>query len=182
MAARALGRDIDGLTIPIRDGSLVVLVGASGSGKTTLAARLFPRTQVLSSDGMRAIVADDPNDQSATDAAFELLHTALALRLAGRRTTVVDATNVERWARGTLLAIAARHRRPAVAIVLDLPLETLLERNAARSDRRPPAAIRRQQRWLHGSVDGLEEEGFDAVWRLDSSEAIEGVRITRVSG
>lgn len=165
------------LTIPLARGSLVLLVGPSGSGKTTFAAQHFPRTHVLSSDEMRAIVADDPADQSATDAAFELLHTALALRLARRRTSVVDATNVERWARGRLLAVAARLRRPAVAIVLALPLDLCLERNASRPDRRPPGAIRRQHRWLIGSLPSLAEEGFEAIWILDSPGAVDAVRI-----
>jgi protein phosphatase len=126
------------------------------------------------------MVADDPNDQSATEAAFELLHAALALRLARGRTTVVDATNVERWARERLLAIARRYRRPAVAIVLDLPLEISLERNAARSDRRvPAAAVRRQQAAMRASVGGLEGEGFDPVWRFGSEDAVSGVTVER---
>ena len=123
-----------GPEIAIPAGSMVLLVGSSGSGKTTFAARHFARTHVLSSDEMRAIVADDQNDQSATDAAFELLHAALALRLARRRTTVIDATNVERWARERPLAVARRSGRPAVAIVLGLPLEVCLERNELRRD------------------------------------------------
>lgn len=164
---------------PIRvpAGSLVVLIGPSGSGKTTFASRHFCRTQILGSDEMRAIVADDPNDQAATDAAFELLHTALRLRLAGRRTTVVDATNVERWAREGLLATARRFGRPAIAIVLALPLEVSLARNMARPDRRPPAALRRQHRWMSASLATLGEEGFAAMHFLESEEQVRGVTV-----
>jgi len=158
-------------------GSLVLLVGPSGSGKSTFAARHFPRTHVLSSDEMRAIVADDPADQSATDAAFELLHTALALRLARRRTSVVDATNVERWARERLLAVARRSVRPAIAIAMALPVEVCLERNERRSDPRPPGAIRRQHRRLLASLASLPEEGFAAVHVLDSAEAVDAVDV-----
>ena len=60
------------LTIP--ELSLVVLIGASGSGKSTFARRHFRPTEVLSSDSCRGLVADDENDQSATDAAFDVLH------------------------------------------------------------------------------------------------------------
>ncbi|HSM38712.1 MAG TPA: AAA family ATPase [Candidatus Limnocylindrales bacterium] len=163
--------------IAVPAGSLVLLIGPSGSGKTTFAAEHFPRTHVLGSDEMRAIVADDPNDQAATEAAFELLHTALRLRLAGRRTTAVDATNVERWAREGLLAIARRFGRPALAVVLALPLEVCLSRNAARVDRRPVAAIRRQHRVMCGSLATLPDEGFSAVHILESEEQVRATRV-----
>lgn len=154
--------------------AMVVLVGPSGSGKSTFAARHFLATQVLSSDALRALVADDANDQTATDAAFELLHTALTMRLSRRRLTVVDATSVELWARQRLLAVAKRLGRPAAAIVFNLPLETCLERNAARTDRRlPPAAIRRQHARMVASLDGLAAEGFDPMVVLSTIEAVE---------
>lgn len=162
------------MTTRLPAGALVVLIGPSGAGKSTFAARHFTPTQVLSSDSLRGMVADDPNDQGATDAAFELLHAALALRLARGRLTVVDATSVERWARERLLAMARRHGRAAIAIVFDLPLETCLERNAARTDRRlPPAAIRRQHARMRASLDGLAAEGFVSVVTLASAEAVE---------
>jgi protein phosphatase len=169
------------LTLP--SAALVVLIGPSGSGKSTFAARHFLPSEVLSSDAMRSVVADDPNDQTATEAAFELLHAALALRLARGRLTVVDATNVERWARERLFAVARRYRRPAAAIVLDLPLEVCLERNAARTDRRvPAAAVRRQEAAMRASVGGLEGEGFEPVWRLSSAEVVSGVTVERTVG
>lgn len=165
--------------IVVPRGAMVVLIGASGAGKSTFAARHFPRTHVLSSDEMRAIVADDPNDQSATAGAFQLLHTALALRLAGRRTTVIDATNVERLWREQLLAIARRAGRPAIAIVLAQPLEVMLARNEARPDPRPAAAVRRQHRRLAASVASLGDEGYERVCFLDGEAAVQAVEIVR---
>ena len=159
-------------------GALVLLVGVAGSGKTTFAARHFRTTQVLSSDALRAIVADDPHQQSATDDAFNLLHRILAMRLRRRRLTVVDATNVEEWARRELLSVARGHRRPAVAIVLDLPSAVLAERNASRPDgARPRAALARQARWLRDSLASLTDEGFDEVHRLTSERDVDSVRI-----
>jgi predicted kinase len=165
--------------IDLPTGAVVMLIGPSGSGKSTFAARHFLPTEVLSSDAMRAMVADDPHDQGATDAAFELLHTALTLRLARRRLTVVDATNVEHWARQAPLSIARRLGRPSVAIVLALPLKICLARNAARERRLPPAAIRRQHRWLQDSIGFLPGEGFAATWTLSSEEEVNGVRLRR---
>jgi len=165
------------VTLDLATDAMLVLIGPSGAGKSTFAARHFATTQVLSSDALRAAVADDPNDLSATDGAFELLHATLALRLGRGRLTVVDATNVEAWARARLLAEARRHRRPAAAIVFDLPLAVCLERNAARADRRlPPTAIRRQHARMRASLDGLAGEGFDQVTVLSTAEAVEAVR------
>ena len=169
------------MNLVLQPGTMVVLIGPSGCGKSTFAARHFGATQVLSSDEMRAWVADDPDDQTATEAAFELLHTALALRLARRRTTVVDATNVERWARGRLLAVARRVGRPAVAVVLALPLDACLARNLARADARPAAAIRRQHRWMIDALTTLEEEGFERVCVLGSEEAVAAVGVEQAS-
>lgn len=161
--------------------ALVVLIGPSGSGKSTFASARFARTEILSSDELRAMVADDAADQSATEAAFELLHTALGMRLARRRLTVVDATSVEAWARERLLSVARRLGRPAAAIVFDLPLATCLARNATRTDRQlPPAAIRRQHALMRGSLDGLAGEGFDPIAVLSRPEAVDALEVERV--
>jgi protein phosphatase len=167
------------MIISLPSDAAVLLIGPSGAGKSTFAARHFAATEVLSSDAMRAMVADDPNDQQATEAAFELLHTALTLRLALRHLTVVDATNVEEWARQRPLAIARRQRRPAVAIVFDLPLDACLGRNASRLNPRPVAAIRRQHRWLADSLPSLEVEGFATVWVLRTEADVDGAQVDR---
>jgi predicted kinase len=162
-------------------GALVLLVGVSGSGKSTFAERHFRPTQVLSSDALRAVVADDPTAQSATEDAFDLLHRILAMRLRRGRLTVVDATNVEEWARRELLSVARAYRRTAVAIVLDLPFAVIAERNSRRADGpRPRAALTRQARWLRDSLASLVEEGFAEVHRLASEAEVAAARI-RVS-
>src|SRR5690349_10884710 len=89
--------------------ALVALVGISGSGKSTFAARHFRPTQVLSSDFFRGLVADDENDQSASGDAFDALHYVAGKRLAAGRLTVVDATNVQPFARAALIKLAREH-------------------------------------------------------------------------
>ena len=179
-AADDLGGRSVSVALPIPADALVLLVGVAASGKSTFAQRHFASTEILSSDAMRAMIADDPGAQGATDDAFDLLHSIAAMRLRRDRLTVVDATNVEEWARSELLGAARRHRRPAVAIVLDLPLEVALERNAARAaPRPPPAALRRQHCWLKDSLPSLADEGFAAVHHLRSVEEIDGARIER---
>ncbi len=160
--------------------ALVVLIGIAASGKSTFAARRFAPTEVLSSDAYRALIADDPTAQGATDDAFDLLHRLLEMRLRRGRLTVVDATNVEEWARRELLGLARAHRRPAVAIVLDVPIEVALERNALRAaPRPPPGALRRQHRWLADSLPALAHEGFAAVHVLRSVDEVDAAQVER---
>ena len=177
-AADDLGGRSVSRTITLPGDALVLLVGIAASGKSTFAERHFAPTQVLSSDSLRAMITDSSSAQGATDDAFDLLHRILAMRLRRGRLTVVDATNVEDWARTELVATARRHRRPAVAIVLDVPLAVALERNATRAaPRPPPAAIRRQHQWLLDSLNTLAVEGFAAVHHLASEADIDGVRV-----
>jgi predicted kinase len=120
------------LPLSLPEPYLVVLVGPAGCGKTTFAARHFAPDTVVSSDALREAIAGDAGDQSRNRVVFETLHREVERRLAAGRTTVVDATNVERHARRALVRIAERAGLPAVAIVFDLPLPVVLARNAAR--------------------------------------------------
>jgi predicted kinase len=164
------------LSVP-RD-ALVVLVGAAGSGKSTLAARHFAPDEILSSDAYRALLAGDPADQSVTAEAFAALHAELDRRLAAGLLTVVDATSVQGWARRELLDAAKRYGRPAVAIVLALPLEVSLARNAQRPDRRVPASVvRRHDRQLRTALPRLSEEGFEEVVVLASADEVDALEI-----
>ena len=125
-------------TVRLVDPSLVVLIGPAGSGKSTLAARHFAPDEILSSDAYRKLVSGDEADQRASGLAFRRLHDDVAARLRGRRLSVVDATNLTRHARLTLLARARDAGVPAVAIVLDLP-----PADRPRPERRPDRAGRR---------------------------------------
>ncbi|WP_103337029.1 polynucleotide kinase-phosphatase [Amycolatopsis sp. CA-126428] len=159
------------LTVP--DMALVVLVGASGSGKSTFARTHFAPTQVLSSDFFRGLVADDENDQSASADAFDALHYVAAKRLAAGRTTVIDATNVQRASRASLVKLAKEHDVLPAAIVLDLPVAVCAARNASRTDREfGDHVIRRQRGELQRSLKSLEREGFRRVHVLRSEAEV----------
>ncbi len=123
------------LSIP--EPSLVLLMGAAGSGKSSFAKKHFKPTEILSSDFCRGLVADDESDQAATKDAFEVLRFIAAKRLGAGRLTVIDATNVQREARGFSLELARQFHIKPVAIVFDLPLEICAERNQGR-----PRALR----------------------------------------
>jgi predicted kinase len=171
--------------ILIREPSLVVLVGAAGSGKSTFAARHFEPSEILSSDGFRALIAGDAADQTATRAAFGRLHRELSRRLAEGRTTVVDATNVERDARRALLQRAALAGVPAVAVVFDLPGDVVLARNAGRPERVvDELVVRHHLGRLRAAIDGpaatMAAEGFSQVVVLRSSGDLDAVEIVRM--
>ena len=158
----------------------MVLVGAAGSGKSTLATRLFPVDWVLSSDAHRALVAGDEGDQAATKTAFSILHRRLARRLAARQSTVVDATNVQPFARRSLVRRAVSHDVPVVAIVLALDRRLVLARNAMRTGRIVPAdAVERQLDELDRSLrrSSLVAEGFAAVHLLRTPEELDALAV-----
>ena len=159
---------------------LVVLVGVTGSGKSTFARTQFKPTEVISSDFCRGLVADDENDQSATPAAFELLHYIAGKRLAAGRLTVVDATNVQPEPRRELVMLAREHDVLPVAIVLDLPEKLCAERNASRPDRDFGAhVLRRQRGQLRRGLHSLAREGFRTVHVLHTPAEVDAATITR---
>ena len=161
--------------------SLVVLIGASGSGKSTFAKKHFLPTEIISSDYCRALVADNENDLSATDDAFEILHFIAAKRLAAGRLTVVDATNVKPEDRKQLIELARQYHCLPVAMVLNVPERVCHDRNRVRTDRRLPDHVaHRQLQNLRRSLRGLEREGFRHVLILSSPEEADAVSLERV--
>src|SRR5215207_2062765 len=168
------------MTFTIPELSLVVLIGPSGCGKSTFARKHFKATEVMSSDGFRALVSDDENDQSSTDDAFAALHFVAARRLARGKLTVVDATNVQPEARKPLVALAREHHVIPVAIVLNLPDRLCQDRNSGRTDRNfGPHVIRQQSQQLRRSIRNLNREGFRHVYQLATPEEIDEVVIER---
>lgn len=164
--------------ISVPELSLVVLVGVSGSGKSTFAARHFKPTQVVSSDFCRGLVSDDENDQAATPAAFDLLHHIVGVRLSRGLLTVVDATNVQYQARKSLVELARSHDVLVDAVVLDVPEEVAIARNADRPDRDfGPGVVIRQRKDLRRSLGRIAKEGFRRVHVLRGVEEIEAAGV-----
>jgi protein phosphatase len=168
------------MRIDLPDPSLVVLIGPSGSGKSSFVRKHFAPTEVISSDFCRGLVADDENDQSATTDAFAVLHFIAGRRLAQPRFTVVDATNVQREARRSLIELAKQHDLFPVAVVLDMPEAICQERNRSRPDRDFGTHVVRQQRsQLHKSLKGLQREGFRRVAVLHTPEEVDAAEVRR---
>ena len=155
--------------------ALVLLIGASGSGKSTLAHRHYRASQVVSLDALRAVVADDECDQSATLDAVGLLKAIVEARLARGLTTVVDATNGVPAERAELVALAGARGIAVAAVVVDTDLGVCLARQRARAGplpgRRwgravPDSVVRNQHARTRASLDALPGEGVATVLHL----------------
>ena len=168
------------MRIEIPEYCLVVLVGASGSGKSTFAVKHFAPTEVISSDACRAMVSDDATDQAATKDAFEVLEFIARKRLAARRLTVVDATNVRPEDRAKLVRLAREFHAFAVAIVFDLPERVCQDRNAQRPDRDfGPRVVHNHVRLLRRSLKRLGREGFRYRFQFRSEEDVDAAVVER---
>ena len=153
--------------------SLVLLVGASSSGKSTFAKKYFLPTEVISSDYCRALVSDDENNLSATDAAFELLHFLAAKRLQLGKLTVIDALNLRKENRAKLIQLAKDNYALAAAIVLETPVRILFDRHDSRTDRNfGKNVLERQYDDFKRSMKTIEREGFSYVHFVNPEEEI----------
>ncbi|MFA6915328.1 MAG: polynucleotide kinase-phosphatase [Parachlamydiales bacterium] len=167
--------------IKIPELSLILLVGISGSGKSTFAQKHFKPTEVISSDYCRALVSDDPNDQSATNDAFDVLAYIASKRLAAGKLTVIDATNVQPDSRKNLLNLAKDFHCIPVAIVINTSEKLCIERNKKRADKNfGDHVIKQQSNQLKRSLQHLKKEGFRDVYKLETLEEVESAVIQRV--
>jgi predicted kinase len=123
------------MLLNVPEPALVLLIGPSGSGKSTFAAAHFKPTEILSSDWMRAMVADDASDQDASAEAFRVLAIFANGRLKRRLTTVIDATNLRAANRKKFRQVAARYGVPTVAVLFDFDPATYATLNSGRADR-----------------------------------------------
>jgi len=169
------------MRIEIPEMAVVAMVGVSGSGKSTFAKTHFKPTEVLSSDYFRGLVSDDENNQQVTPQAFDALYYIANKRLELGLLTVIDATNVQREARASVLRLAREQNCLAVAIVLDMPEKLCRERNEKRPDRKDMSGnvVTRQYGNLRRSINSLQKEGFRYVYVITDGEEAANAEIIR---
>ena len=140
---------------------IVITVGLPGSGKSTYLKE--HRLNAVSSDEIRRLIADDPEDQTIHARVFATIRYLIRQRLAvGRSVTYVDATHLTRWERKPYIRMARRYGCEIEALFFDVPVEVCIERNKRRERVVPSRVILE----MSGKMQVPEiEEGFDRVIR-----------------
>jgi len=109
----------------------VLAIGLPGSGKSSWFKR--HKLAPLSSDLLRSLLFDDPDEQRYQDLVFSNLRSMLRARLIARRpVNYVDATNLTPQERGNWIKLAKDYEYEVQAVYFDVPLEVCLERNQRR--------------------------------------------------
>ena len=136
----------------------MLLVGLPGSGKSTW---VEGKPGVLSSDAIRELLADDPNNQTIHARVFRVLRYLLKHRLElNRPRTYVDATNLTPYEREPYIKLAHRFECQIEAVFFDIPVDECVRRNHGRSRVVPDEVIRKMSERL---VKPSMKEGFSRV-------------------
>jgi predicted kinase len=140
-------------------GTVVLAIGLPGSGKSSW----FKRNNItpLSSDMVRLLLFDDPQEQRFQDLVFSNLRSMLKARLIARRPlNYVDATNLTPHERSNWIKLAKDYGYEVQAVFFEVPLEVCLERNRRRDRVVDEEIMRRMAAKLKPPTF---EEGFSKV-------------------
>lgn len=157
---------------PTSDSILTLMVGPSGAGKSTYASR-YPKRWVISTDELRGDYCSDFRDQSRNRDVFTALHRLVAARMECGLPTVVDATNLRRRDRLSLVALAPAGTTVQY-IVMDRPLLQKLRDAGWRADAsvngRPLVEVH-HERMQSALKDVLSGDGLPQVNVIDERHA-----------
>lgn len=137
----------------------MLAIGLPGSGKSSWFKR--HKLSPLSSDLLRSLLFDDPEEQRYQDLVFSNLRSMLRARLIARRpVNYVDATNLTPQERGNWIKLAKDYEYEVQAVYFDVPLDVCLERNQRRQRVVSEEVMRRMAAKLRPPSF---EEGFSKI-------------------
>ncbi len=140
-------------------GTVVLAIGLPGSGKSSW----FKRHNIhpLSSDLLRELLFDDPQEQRFQDLVFSNLRSMLKARLIARRPmNYVDATNLTPHDRHSWIKLAKDYGYDVQGLFFDVPLEVCMERHERRGRVVAEDVMRRMASKLKPPTF---EEGFSKI-------------------
>lgn len=142
----------------------------------------FRTTEIISSDALRAMLADDPSDQDASAEAFRVLAILANGRLKRRLLTVIDATNLRASARKRFRQLASRYGIPTVAVAFDLPAELFAVNNQQRPDRVVDGdVVADQTERMHEAMTDLLAEDYAALYVIRDADTLESATVLRTT-
>src|SRR5207253_361761 len=140
-------------------GVVVLAIGLPGSGKSSWFKRHNIRP--LSSDLLRELLFDDPQEQRFQDLVFSNLRSMLKARLVARRPmNYVDATNLTPHDRSSWIKLAKDYGYDVQGVFFDVPLEVCMERHQRRGRAVPEDIMRKMAGKLKAPTF---EEGFSKI-------------------
>jgi len=171
----------DPLPDRLPDPCVVVLAGAAGSGKSTWAAARYARSEIVSTDALRAVVGTGPADLDASTDAFAVADLVIDARLRRRLTTVVDTLGLAPERRREQLDRAHAAGLPAVLVILDTTARLCRIRNAERDRPVPADALTAQLRKVRSLVAEAGTEGWDRVVVVTATDRTDRPEPTEVA-
>ena len=125
--------------------ALVILCAPPASGKSTWGKQFALENDLayISTDAIRAEIGTGEGDQTVSAAAFVIARQRVSAALAGGKSAMIDATNVNRKSRRDWINLGKGHGAFVTAVAFEVPVEELLERDAKRERHVGPEIINR---------------------------------------
>jgi predicted kinase len=145
--------------------TLTLLCGIPGSGKSFITGRLDGK--VVSTDALRKFLWGSESVVEHDRLVFDIIKSVIEYLLDKKDSVVLDATNLTRRRRKTMIDIARRYQAGVTVLWIDCPLEVALARNAAR-DRKVPVPVIKA---LYKSIEEPHlDEGIDLIKILNADK------------
>ncbi|MDG5816082.1 AAA family ATPase [Chitinispirillales bacterium ANBcel5] len=159
--------------------NVIVMIGPSGSGKSLFATKHFLPTEIVSSDKCRGMISDDENDQSVSSDAFDLVHLIVQRRLKYEKLTVIDATNVKKTSRESILRINEQCGAfNTTAFIFNLPLSQCIQNDKNRERSVGADVIKKQFQSMNESIDSIKNESYLAICVFHDISSVLKTKIT----